>query len=194
MKDIFVKKVSKAYGEKSVLRDFSMQISAGEVVAIMGPSGCGKTTLMRILAGLEVPDSGEIEGIDIKRLSVVFQEDRLIENISALRNVAMVMDGSGAVDEARRILEGVQLKESAEKRIRHLSGGMARRVAIGRALAAEADVILMDEPFKGLDEQTREGVIEFIRGYVKGKTVMIITHAQEEAEMLNARVIRMGYA
>ena len=188
MADVEILNVSKAYGAKRVLRGFSLAVPGGGATCLMGPSGCGKTTLLRLIAGLETPDAGEIRGADRRRLAYVFQEDRLINHVSALKNVQMVSDGGTA----ERLLSALGLSESARTPVSRLSGGMARRVAIARALAADAELILMDEPFKGLDKHTRARVIDAVRAETAGKTLLVVTHDAEEAALLGGRVVDMG--
>lgn len=188
MADVEILNVSKAYGAKKVLSGSSLTLPGGGVTCLMGPSGCGKTTLLRLIAGLEAPDAGEIRGVNRKKLAFVFQEDRLINHVSALKNVQMVSDAASAA----RLLDALGLSESARMPTRGLSGGMARRVAIARALAADADTILMDEPFKGLDRKTRARVIGVVRAETARKTLIVVTHDAEEAALLGGRVVEMG--
>ena len=168
----------KSYGEKAVLKNFSAHFDAGEISALMGPSGCGKTTLFRILLGIEEKDAGEVRGGG--KTVAVFQEDRLSELLSAIMNVRLGRQGATA-QEAEALLSALGLAEDAEKPVKELSGGMRRRVAIARALIADADTVLLDEPFSALDETTKASVMEFTRKALAGKTVLLITHDSEEA-------------
>lgn len=168
----------KSYGEKAVLKNFSAHFDAGEISALMGPSGCGKTTLFRILLGIEEKDAGEVRGGG--KTVAVFQEDRLSEPLSAIMNVRLGRQGATA-QEAEALLSALGLAEDAEKPVKELSGGMRRRVAIARALIADADTVLLDEPFSALDETTKASVMEFTRKALAGKTVLLITHDSEEA-------------
>lgn len=187
MADIEILSVKKAYGRKTVLDGYSVTVHGACVTCLMGPSGCGKTTLLRLIAGLETPDAGEIRGADRKRMAVVFQEDRLISHVSALRNVQTVSNA----DTAARLLNEMGLFENLRVPVKKLSGGMARRVAIARALAADADLILMDEPFKGLDRKTRERVISVVKKETASKTLVVVTHDAEEAGLLGGQIIEM---
>lgn len=173
-----------------VLADFSMEIEEGEAVAVMGESGSGKTTLIRLLLGLLKPDGGAVERLEAKRISVVFQEDRLLPWYSARENVALVSGGINKPDRDKRalmLLSEMELTEAADKPIRELSGGMQRRVAIARALAFGGDIILLDEPLKGLDHDLKKRIAERIREHFS--TILLITHDEEEAEMFNCKRI-----
>ena len=187
MTDVEILSLRKAYGSKAVLHGFSLTVPAGGTVCLMGPSGCGKTTLLRLIAGLEKPDAGEIRGVNPKRIAYVFEEDRLITHVSALRNVQMVSNAGTA----ERLLTALGLTQSMRMPTSKLSGGMARRVAIARALAADAELVLMDEPFKGLDRNTRARVIGAVRAEMADKTLIVVTHDAEEAELLGGRIVEM---
>lgn len=162
--------VTKKYGEQTVLADMTQSIAAGETVLLTQPSGGGKTTILRLLAGLETPQSGRVE---YNRSSMVFQEDRLCELYSAVCNVAMVTgDAAGAVKQLSRLLPA----DCLEKPCALLSGGMKRRVALVRALAAVSQTVLLDEPFTGLDEESRRMAFEYIKKERHGRTLVIATH------------------
>lgn len=186
--DITLQNVSKSFGDKQVLQGFSHTFPQGELTCVMGPSGCGKTTLLSLLLGLEMPDSGEILGMEGQKLSAVFQEDRLCENAGAVSNIRLVNPrlSKGEVEE---MLREVGLGDSLGQPVRTLSGGMKRRVAILRALAAEYDVLLADEPFKGLDEATKEQVMATFLERTQGKTVLLVTHETKEAQALGGELL-----
>lgn len=183
----------KSYGEKPVLQDLSHVFPEGETTCVMGPSGCGKTTLLRLLLGLEAPDRGTVSGLEGRKRSAVFQEDRLCENVSAVSNLRLVNPGLSR-REAEAMLDALGLSDSLHQPIRDFSGGMKRRAAILRALAAEHDVLLADEPFKGLDEETKRRVMEYFRGKTAGKTVVLVTHETSEADFLGGRLLRLPSA
>ena len=164
--------VTFAYGEKQVLKDFSLEIENGAHLCLFGESGKCKTTLLRLICGLEKPQAGEITGIDKKRFSVVFQEDRLMPTLTALENVAAVTDEQNA----RQWLERVGLAENSDKKPSQLSGGMKRRVAIARALAFDADALILDEPFKGLEAELKESIAKLVCEYAQNKPVILVTH------------------
>lgn len=186
--DIVVQNIEKSFGSQQVLKNFSYTFPAGKTTCIMGESGCGKTTLLRILLGLETPDSGTITGIPKGNLSAVFQEDRLCENLSAAANLRLVKKNL-TPQEIENAFQEVNLKDAWNKPVRTLSGGMRRRIAILRALAAEANCILMDEPFKGLDEETKQHTIHYIQTRTKGKNLIIVTHEEKEISLLNPESI-----
>lgn len=178
MKTIQMNHITKAFDGKPVLQDVSITLEGGKRTCIMGPSGCGKTTLLRILCGLIPPDSGTVENRP-ERISMVFQENRLCEDFSALENVRMV-----AREEEERagfLLVRMGLGADMHKAVSTLSGGMKRRVAIARALLYDAPLMVMDEPFKGLDEETKESVMQTVLAETAGKTLLFITHDEAEA-------------
>ena len=149
--DIKVDHVSKAYGEQQILRDLCCVFPEGKTTCIRGRSGCGKTTLIRLLLGLDIPDKGKIEGISDRKISAVFQEDRLCENLSAASNIRLVCTETISDRELEEAYKAVAL----QKPVRELSGGMRRRVSILRALLADSDCVIMDEPLRGLDEKNQ---------------------------------------
>jgi NitT/TauT family transport system ATP-binding protein len=166
-----------------------MTFLEGKINCFMGPSGIGKTTLINILLGLTAPDSGEVQGIQGKRISVIFQEDRLIEHLDAVKNIKLVCDRAMPVSIIEQELVKVNLSDYQNKPVKNLSGGMRRRVAVVRAMLAVSDIIIMDEPFKGLDDELKKLVIEYVKQKSAGKTVIIVTHDKEEAHLLNANII-----
>lgn len=182
--------ISKAFGDRQVLKNFSHEFATGETTCIMGASGCGKTTLLNVIIGLVPPDSGEIFGVDDLRKSVIFQEDRLCENISAVANLRLVRP-SLSREEAVKMLEAIGLTAVKNQPVREFSGGMKRRVAILRALCAEYDLLLADEPFKGLDEETKLTVMKFFKEQTRGKTVILVTHEQTEAEFFGENTLKL---
>lgn len=178
---IQIERLCKAYDGKPVLREFSLTMENGEHLCLMGPSGCGKTTLLRLLMGLERPDGGSIAGLDGLRMSAVFQEDRLLEQLTAAENVRFVC-GSLPGETERLLLRLGLEKESLSRPVREFSGGMKRRVAIARALLADFDVLFLDEPYKGLDAETKKAVQGAVGEYTRNKTVVLVTHDPAEAE------------
>lgn len=190
MKDLILTGICKSYGSKQVLSHLSVTFPAGQVTCIMGPSGCGKTTLLNILMGLLPPDRGTVENRP-ERLSAVFQEDRLCEDFSALSNVRLVTGKTLDDGEICRCLSALGLEGSAKQPVRALSGGMKRRVAIARAVLAEGELLILDEPFKGLDEATRKTVAAEVKRRTRGRTVIMVTHDPEEAELMGAEIMEM---
>lgn len=191
MKDIVLDRVSFAYESQPVLRDLSLTLPVGRITCLMGPSGCGKTTLFRLLCGSIAPLSGTITGIP-DRISAVFQEDRLCEDFSALSNLRFAVGSRPEKSELVALLDSLGLEGASPAPVRTFSGGMKRRVAIARALAAEGDLLLLDEPFKGLDEESRAAAAEILLARTAGKTVFVITHDPAEAELLSAPVLEMS--
>jgi len=190
MNIIEIKSLCKSYDKKSVLNNFSLSLEEGTTTCIMGNSGCGKTTLLRIVAGLEKPDSGEVK-IKKNRISFVFQEDRLCEDFSPISNIKFVTGNNLSDETIKENLNALGLHEKLNKPVSLMSGGMKRRVAIARALLSDYDVLLMDEPFKGLDIELKSSVIEYVKEKTKGKTVIIVTHDLQEAENLSKNIVKM---
>lgn len=183
---VFLKNVTKSFGSNIVLRDFSLTIPPGGAVCLMGPSGIGKTTVFRLLLGLTLPDAGKVA--TITPMSAVFQEDRLVESVSALSNLRLVT--GRAKDESNlKLLSLLGLGEEDQKPVKEFSGGMKRRVAVARALAAGFEFLLLDEPFKGLDEETKQKTAEVIKAHSRGKTLLLISHDAQEAALLNADIL-----
>ncbi len=182
--------ISKSFGNKEIFRDFSCSFEHGNKYCIMGESGCGKTTLLNMLMSVVTPDSGEISGVP-HNISAVFQEDRLCESFSAVGNILAVTGNKVPEEEIIYCLSELGLSGNENVPVSTLSGGMRRRVAIARALLAESELILLDEPFTGLDDETKETVIKVILVYTKGKTLVAVTHDRSDAELLCAEILRL---
>ena len=180
--------VSFSYGDTPVLCDVSWRLPESGVVCLWGPSGCGKTTLFRLLAGLEKPKGGFIvRQCQSERVAMVFQEDRLLPWLTALQNVTVA--GAGE-DCARDMLFMLGLSEEEFGSLPgNLSGGQQRRVALARALAADSDLLLLDEPFNGLDEETWRTAISLIGEYATHRPVVLVTHVREQAMALDAQMV-----
>lgn len=179
-------KVCKTFDGKQVFSDFSYTLSLQGITALMGPSGCGKTTLLRLLCGLESPDSGTISGVP-ETYTFLFQENRLLPWASALENVALVSDA----ETAKNILCKVGLAEDLQALPSTLSGGMQRRVALARALAHKSPLLLLDEPFKGLDADLCREMIALLRQEAQTRPIVFVTHSLQEAELAQATVINL---
>ena len=188
--EIRVKNIRKAFAGNTVLSDLSFTFEAGSVTCIEGPSGCGKTTLLRILAGLSAPDAGAVER-DTDSIAFVFQEDRLSESFTAVSNIRLVTGRRLPVGEILRHLEELGLREAADEPVRDYSGGMKRRVAIARAVCYDADILLLDEPFKGLDAELKTKVMDYVRRHSQGKTVILVTHDPAEAAYMGGSVLTL---
>lgn len=192
---IEIRELTKSYNLNWVLNNVSITLETGHIYCLMGASGSGKTTLLRILLGLESADSGTIDSptaaIKNIRLTAVFQEDRLCENFSPLDNILLAADRSLTKNMAFNELCKILPEESISRPVHTLSGGMKRRIAICRALLLPSDGIVMDEPFTGLDEQTKQHVIEYIKERASGKFLLISTHQEEDMALLGGQLLTL---
>jgi NitT/TauT family transport system ATP-binding protein len=189
---IILQDIRKAYGEKVVYNNLCLTFGIPGVYCLMAPSGFGKTTLLHILGGLAAPDSGSIAGLDGLRPCVVFQDDRLCRNLSAGANLRMVLESRRGTDaQCASLLEELGLGGCLRKPARELSGGMRRRLALGRALLYGGDIYLFDEPFSGLDHDARDMAAACIQKYTAGKTLVIATHDESDAQALGAEIVRL---
>lgn len=187
--DLELMQLTKTYDGKQVLAGVSKKIDRGKIYCLMAPSGTGKSTLMKLLAGLERPD---MPGQKISlSCSVLFQEDRLFPEDTAVRNVEAVC-GSSRREEIRKHLEEVLEPEAAEQKCRTLSGGMKRRVALVRAVMADSELLLLDEPFSGLDRENKKKAAGYLLKYRKGRTVILATHGEEDAALVGGEVWRLA--
>ena len=168
---IKIKNLSYKYGKNVVIDNLSYEFECGKVSAIIGESGIGKTTLLNLIADLIDAPSDAIT-TDFKKIGYVFQEPRLFDWMNTLENVSTVSDD----DTAREILSKMGLADAIYKYPQELSGGMKQRVAIARALAYDPELVILDEPFKGLDLEMRREISEFVFDTLKSKTVIMVTH------------------
>jgi NitT/TauT family transport system ATP-binding protein len=189
--DVVLRGIRRQFGERVVLSDFGLTLAGGAVTAITGPNGSGKTTVARLVLGLDSPDAGTIEGIGARRRAAVFQENRLCAHLSAASNVRLVLDRTqwGAADE--QLLRVGLPTDALKAPVGALSGGQRRRVAIVRALAGNADLLVLDEPCAGIDTEGKPAVLDYIRQRAQGRTTLLITHDLSESEWLGARTVRM---
>ncbi len=176
--------VTKCFGDKTVFSQFSHTFCLEGITALMGESGCGKTTLLRLMCGLETPDAGEIRGIPAN-FTFLFQEDRLLPWSDALENVALVSDRQTA----QQKLCAVGLRNELHARPETLSGGMQRRVALARAFAHKSELLLLDEPLKGLDAALRVQMLDLLKAESTRRPILFVTHDREEAELAGAQVL-----
>ncbi|WP_426348543.1 ATP-binding cassette domain-containing protein [Alloiococcus sp. CFN-8] len=187
--NIVFKDIYKAYKDKTVLKDCNLTFPEGKVTCLMGPSGCGKTTILRLIMGLDMADKGIIQGREGKRLSAVFQEDRLCESFTAIGNILAVAPKNISRENIIDHLKEIGLRDCFYKPVSELSGGMKRRVAIARAILSSSDLILLDEPFKGLDKENLKLTAAYVKKYTQDATVIMVSHSLEEAELLEADMI-----
>ena len=206
---IEVKNLTKTFGTYRAVNDLSLHVGSGELMALLGPSGCGKTTLLRIIAGLETPDSGEVflagentTGLAIreKKVGFVFQHYALFRRMTVFENVAFglrVLRGKDKPsrqdidDRVNHLLAMVQMDWAAKRLPSQLSGGQRQRVALARALATNPRVLLLDEPFSALDAKVRLELRRWLRKLHDEIhiTTLFVTHDQEEALELADRIV-----
>lgn len=178
-----IQHLCKSFDGKVVLDHVSLTLESGGTACLMAPSGRGKTTLLRCIAGLEAPDSGQITDLP-ERIAYVFQEDRLCDGFSAVDNIRLVTGKALGEGEIRRHLEQLGLAGSLDQPVRELSGGMRRRVVISRAVCFGADLLLLDEPFKGLDDEARQQTADYILRHRGAAAILCVTHDREDAAAL----------
>ncbi len=188
--EISVERISKYFGDKQVLSDVSKCVDGGSCVLLMGESGIGKTTLLRIMAGLEQPDEGKATVADI---SYLFQEDRLLENEFTITNIMLTTKGREFdISQVEKIAEEILPSECLYQKTASLSGGMKRRVALLRTLLYRMHdkdtLILLDEPFTGLDEENKRKTADFINRYRNGRTMIVATHDEMDADLLGGSI------
>ena len=222
---IELKNISKSYNGIPVLQDISMTFRDNGCYCLMSPSGSGKTTLMRILMGLEQPDTGTVRiygqdgevgdcrvagdcravrdhretgdfraariGRTSLAISAVFQEDRLCESFSPLENVMMCAGRSIKASLVRQEMEKLLPAKCLDRPVSTLSGGMKRRVAVYRALLTPSDVLVMDEPFTGMDEELKHSVIAYIREKQAGRILILSTHQEEDVKLIGGELVRI---
>lgn len=182
-----LKNVSLSYGDLRVLRDVSLRLDPGERIAVMGSSGCGKTSLLRVIAGLQSPDSGTVK-LAARRLSFVFQEPRLLPWLTAEENVRLVLPDTHQVDDSAAWLSRFGLSDAADKLPAELSGGMQQLVSLARALVCTPDFLLLDEPFKALDAAAKQNAIAAVSDGTDA-AIILVTHDVREAEALGCRIM-----
>lgn len=207
MSDISLKNINKSYQGRKVIDDISFKVSQGEIVSLLGPSSCGKTTLLKIIAGLIEPDSGDVclnnniindEPVEKRGTVIVFQDPLLFPHMNAEQNIGFGLrmakkDKRYVSDQVKNMLELVQLEGFNHKYPHQMSGGERQRIALARALAVNPKVLLLDEPFSNLDEALRNNVRELTLSIQKklGITCILVTHDHKEAMMLSDRILLM---
>lgn len=186
---IRLERIGLSFADKQVFSGLNLQLPDQGVFVLRGPSGCGKTSLLRIIAGLLTPQEGRVTGLEGRRISLLFQEDRLIPWRSALQNVCLGMETQDA-ERARGLLEAMEIRETGGYPA-DLSGGMRRRVAIARALAHGGDLLLMDEPFTGIDGELKRRIAPQIKA--NAPLIIMTTHEEEDARLLGAEHIPIDW-
>lgn len=209
--------VTRSFGGRPVVDDVSLSVAAGRVTCLLGPSGCGKSTTLRMIAGVERPDAGEVRidgravfgaGVNLppeaRSVGLMFQDFALFPHLTVAQNVAFGLGGDRAAKAARvgELLERVNLSGYGAKHPHELSGGEQQRVALARALAPRPRVMLMDEPFSGLDNRLRDGIRDATLEVLKeeGAAVLLVTHEPDEAMrmadeialMRGGRIVQQG--
>lgn len=184
--------ITVSYDKKNVLSGLSYSFSADENVAITGRSGIGKTTLFNIITGLNKPNSGKITyNFAPVNISAVFQEDRLCEQLSAVNNIKMVLKDHTNLTQISNNLKSLGLEGFENVPVSQLSGGMKRRAAILRAIMATSNIIIMDEPFKGLDDTTKALTMEYVKKSINDKLFILITHDISEAHYFDCKILNL---
>ena len=199
--EIIIRDLSKSYGGRPVLSGLNMTFTSQSPCCLMSPSGSGKTTLFRILMGLETADSGSIHFTDDTGrtlpgrpgFSVVFQEDRLCEAFTPLENVRMTAGRSLPPEQIRKEMALLLPEESLDRPVSTLSGGMKRRTALCRAILTPSSVLLMDEPFTGLDDAMRRQAIRYLLDRLEGRLLLLSTHSQEDVSLLGVKCFRLSH-
>ena len=193
--DFEVRNLTKSYNGIDLYRDFNLSFPEGTITCILGPSGCGKTTLLNIIGRITAPDSGKLMGFDDKCFSYIFQEDRLLPWKTVLGNIEFVMSknlyAAERHEQATRFIHLVNLEGFAGYYPSQLSGGMRQRVSIARAFACHSDIILMDEPLKGLDLMLKQNMLRWFSQIWKTdrRTVIFVTHDVDEALLLGKEIV-----
>lgn len=201
--------ISFSYPDKTIFRDFSMEVAQGERICLMGPSGMGKTTLLSLLTGHLQVDHGSITGTDHCSISMVFQEDRLCKKATAMQNILLGCcrgmmpqmpfemrrienDHSGQTtkrDRVLRHLDRVDLAQAADLPAEKLSGGMKRRVCLVRAMLSQSNLVILDEPFTGMDSAHKRQAIDYIDQSLHGRALLMVSHERQDADTLGARIV-----
>lgn len=187
-----LKNLTLCYGEKTVIEGLSYCFPSSGTLLLSAPSGAGKTTLLRLIAGLEKPTAGEIVS-DHRRVAMCFQEPRLLPWLTCLDNIKLVLAERPDADALARLwLSRMELEEVKNALPTALSGGMQQRVALARALAFGGDLLLLDEPFSGLDEALKRRIAPFLREANPSGLTLMVTHRAEDAALMDATMLHLS--
>ena len=185
-----LKDVTLHFERKTVLDGCCLRLNAGERIALMGPSGCGKTTLLRVALGLQMPDGGSAS-LTFQSVAAVFQEPRLLPWRTAAENVNLVLaDRAETMPEALHWLDKLELSDARALYPAEMSGGMQQRLSIARALASKPELLVMDEPFKAMDDKLNGRVIRTVAASIGEAALLLVTHSEAEARSLGCRILR----
>lgn len=191
-KVIQIVNVSKKFDNKTIFKNLTMEFEEGNTTSIMAPSGFGKTTLINMISGLDKNYEGRINFAKIKQkdIIVMFQEDRLIENLSVFKNLKLVSKNTNKIVE---LLIDFELESKIDEKVSKLSGGEKRRVALIRTLLTNKKVMILDEPFNGLDDMTKKKVFAYLKKYQKenDKTFILVLHDHNDANMISDKIIQL---
>ena len=193
---IKIKHLTKSFGDKCILKDFSYDFNETGIYVLKGDSGVGKTTLLRMIAGLDNDYQGSIEGAGIGQVGMAFQEHRLFSQLTALENV--IFANSNTKDEAvsnkaNKILSSLNISDSDKGLLpSKLSGGMKQRVSLARAFISDFPILLLDEPTKELDDKNAIAVREIIKSLARDRLIIIVSHNDEDASSLGAAEIHLS--
>ncbi|MDQ2085233.1 ABC transporter ATP-binding protein [Herbivorax sp. ANBcel31] len=185
--EVIINELKKSFGNLKVIDNLSLKFNSNKIHCIFGPSGCGKSTLINVMTGIISADYGTIEGLEQKKFSYVFQEERLLPWATVEENILFVLESYYKKERAKKLSDKyislVDLSEFKTHYPDQLSGGMKQRVCIARAFAFDGDILVMDEPFKGLHLDLKKKLMNYIINYLKenNKTVFFITHDIDEA-------------
>lgn len=185
---IKLENISFSYKEKPIINNFSLTINKNDRICIFGESGCGKTTILRLILGLEKPQSGNLVGLSDLKASAVFQENRLLPFKTVLENITLI---GATTEKAIENLKALGIANTAHKYPDMLSGGMLRRVAIARALSADFDFLVLDEMFTGLDQNNIEIAAQHILNVAGARPIIMVSHSMSEIELFNAKTVKM---
>ena len=191
-----IQNLCKSYENQPILDHLSLDLKEGGIYALMGPSGRGKTTFLHILMGIVPADEGKLLGFSKKRISAVFQEDRLFPFLTAAENIAAVSRNrcffsASELSSYNEILAELLPASSLALPVRSFSGGMKRRASLARALLVPSDLLILDEPFTGLDEASRLQTMSFLLKYRNERTLLFSTHRKDDADFLHASLIQL---